>query len=311
MDGFINVLKPPGMTSHDVVYFIRRVTGIKKCGHTGTLDPGAAGVLPVGLGKATRLSRFVTEGDKSYRAELTLGLSTTSQDAYGELLESHNAANIKPEDFQHVTAQFLGQITQVPPMASAIKVGGKRLYQLEREGQTVEVPARNVTIYDLQVVNSWEWQRPNPRVLFDVTCSKGTYVRTLCSDIGKALGCGAYMSFLLRTRVGDFRIEEALTLEEIKSLCDENKIASALVPMSQSVGQMTLVEINSSALKSVSSGATLYPRGIQKTSKDIAEGELVRVEYCGKLLGIYLGAKDYHEDKERIVLKPEVVFQTK
>ncbi|RYD06809.1 hypothetical protein N752_02420 [Desulforamulus aquiferis] len=111
-------------------------------------------------------------------AELTLGLSTTSQDAYGELLESHNAANIKPEDFQHVTAQFLGQITQVPPMASAIKVGGKRLYQLEREGQTVEVPARNVTIYDLQVVNSWEWQRPNPRVLFDVTCSKGTYVRT-------------------------------------------------------------------------------------------------------------------------------------
>ncbi|WP_238473064.1 tRNA pseudouridine(55) synthase TruB [Desulforamulus profundi] len=230
MDGILNVLKPPGMTSHDVVAFVRRVTGNKKCGHTGTLDPGAAGVLPVCLGKATKLARFVTEGDKTYRGEITLGIATSTQDAFGDILAYQDASRVTLEQFKEVIPSFLGSIEQVPPMASAIKVQGQRLYELERQGKTVEVPTRVVTIYDLKIIDSWDWQTPHPRILFDCTCSKGTYVRTLCSDIGQALGCGAYMSFLLRSRVGAFGLESTVTLETLAKLARKNNVRKLPYP---------------------------------------------------------------------------------
>lgn len=306
VDGILNVLKPPGMTSHDVVYFVRRVTGVKKCGHTGTLDPGAAGVLPICIGRATRLARFVTEGDKIYRGELTLGITTHSQDAFGEVLETQDASNCSCEQLEAAMAGFIGEIQQTPPMASAIKVNGKRLYQLDREGKSVEVPTRTVKIFDINMIKSWDWHKPNPRVLFDVKCSKGTYVRTLCADIGKVMGCGAYMSFLLRSRVGNFDIGDALTLEEIASLAERKQLEQALLPMPQAVSHLTCIEILPSAKKAVSSGATLYPAGIRSLTKEICSGDLVRIQLDDQLLAIYKACDD--PEGTRLIYKPDVVL---
>ncbi|MEG6521706.1 tRNA pseudouridine(55) synthase TruB [Desulfotomaculum sp. 1211_IL3151] len=308
MDGIINILKPPGMTSHDVVYFVRRATGIKKCGHTGTLDPGAAGVLPICLGRATRLARFITDGDKTYRAEATLGMETSTQDAFGNILNNRDASAINSERFNEVLKSFGGEITQTPPMASAIKVNGKKLYELEREGKIIEVPSRTVTIYEIKIMDSWDWGTPNPRVLFDVTCSKGTYVRTLCSDMGKALGCGAYMSFLLRSRVAAFGLHNSFTLEEIEIMSRENKLIDAVIPMTKAVEHLPMVEIHPTANKSVCSGATLYPSGIRSGLEALNPNDLVRVQLDNRLLGIYKAAIDRKDDAERIILRPEVVF---
>lgn len=308
MDGIVNVLKPPGMTSHDVVYFIRKVTGIKKCGHTGTLDPGAAGVLPLCLGKATRLARFVTEGDKTYRGELTLGINTTSMDAFGEKIDQKDASKIFPEQITELFGSLIGSMEQTPPMASAIKVNGKRLYQLERSGQSVEVPSRKITIYDLRMIASWGWQTPNPRVIFDVTCSKGTYVRTLCSDIGKALGSGAYMSFLLRSQVGSFSLEDSYTLEELSAFMESDQIKNAMIPMERAVNNLPIIEIHSTALKSINSGAVLFPAGISNRSREICENELVQVQYNQRLQGIYRAVAEHQERAERQIFKPEVVL---
>ncbi|MCL5289946.1 MAG: tRNA pseudouridine(55) synthase TruB [Bacillota bacterium] len=308
MDGILNVLKPPGMTSHDVVAYVRRVTGHKKCGHTGTLDPGAAGVLPICLGKATKLARFVVEGDKTYRGELTLGITTSSQDAFGEILACQDASGVTPAQLMEILPSFVGNIQQIPPMTSAIKVKGQRLYELERQGKRVEVPTRVVTIYELKIIDSWDWQTPHPRILFDVTCSKGTYVRTLCSDIGKALGCGAYMSFLLRTRVAAFGLESSVTLDALAGSAGEEGCPEALIPMLQAVQHLPAVEIQPSAQKSVTSGATLYPSGIRQKSADTAPGDLVRVQIGQDLLGIFQAVQEEQPEGARLIYKPEVVF---
>jgi tRNA pseudouridine55 synthase len=213
MDGILNLLKPPGMTSHDVVSVVRRALGIKKVGHTGTLDPGVAGVLPICVGRATRLAEFIAGEDKAYRAEITFGVTTDTQDSFGELTGEADAAFLTRGDIAYTLTKFQGQIMQIPPMVSAVKVDGKRLYELAREGLEVERAARPVTIHKLQLLDF----RPGPRpvAFVDVVCSKGTYIRTLAYDIGKALGVGAHMSYLVRTRSGPFTLEDAATLEEL------------------------------------------------------------------------------------------------
>lgn len=209
--GFINVLKPTGMTSHDVVSFIRRTYGLKKVGHAGTLDPAAAGVLPIALGSATRLIEYITDADKGYRAELTFGYKTDSGDDMGEVIEQINNFKIpSQQEIDTVLKQFIGRIQQVPPMYSAIKVNGQKLYELARQGKSIEVPTRLVEISTIKMINN-----SGEKLLFDVTCSKGTYIRTLCMDIGAKLNLPATMSFLIRTRVGKFTLQEAVTLEEI------------------------------------------------------------------------------------------------
>lgn len=215
MDGLLNLIKPPGMTSHDVVAFVRRTLGVKKVGHTGTLDPGVAGVLPICVGRATRLAEYVAGEEKSYRAEVTFGLTTDTQDSFGQVLSQQDAAHLTRGDVAYQLPRFAGEIMQVPPMVSAVKIAGKRLYQLAREGREVEREARPVTIYRLQLLDF----RPGARAVafFDVTCSKGTYIRTLAADLGEALGVGAHLSHLVRTRSGPFRLEEAFTLEELAS----------------------------------------------------------------------------------------------
>lgn len=217
-DGVLPVLKPPGVTSHDVVAFARRLLGTKRVGHTGTLDPGAAGVLVLCVGRATRLVELLQADDKEYRAEMVLGVSTDSHDAFGKIVSTCPEGTVAREKLDEVVARFAGEIEQIPPMTSAIRHRGRHLYELARQGIEVPRPARRVRIGRLQVVRI-EPDGPvlpaGTRVLLDIECSKGTYVRTLCHQLGQALGVGAYMSFLLRTRCGMFGLEAARTMEEL------------------------------------------------------------------------------------------------
>lgn len=209
--GIINVLKPPGMTSHDVVSFIRRTYGLKKVGHAGTLDPAAAGILPVFLGQATRLIEYTTDRDKAYRVELSFGYATDTGDDTGVVVKQEPTDRLPSAgELFNLLQSFVGSIDQIPPMHSAIKVAGKKLYELAREGIEIERQPRRVEIKAIRPL-----KYDSPVLLFDVECSKGTYIRSLCLDIGERVGCPATMSFLVRTRVGEFDLSNAFTLEEI------------------------------------------------------------------------------------------------
>ena len=213
MDGFINVLKPTGLSSHDVVDIVRRIFKQKRVGHAGTLDPAAAGILPIALGRAARLVEYMEGADKSYRAEIAFGYATDTGDVYGEVIESvENPVLPSEEELRSVLGRFVGVITQTPPAYSAIKVGGQRAYDLARQGAAVEMRARTVMIHRLELVCM---DAAHARILVDVDCAKGTYIRSLCTDIGAALGLPATMRFLLRTRVGGFVLADSYTLEEL------------------------------------------------------------------------------------------------
>ena len=206
LNGIINVYKEAGFTSHDVVAKMRGICGQKKIGHTGTLDPAATGVLPVCLGSGTRLCDMLTEKDKEYVAVLLLGMTTDTQDTTGTVL-SRKEVNASEEEVAEAVTSFVGDYDQVPPMYSALKVNGKKLYELARAGKEVEREARRVRIEEIEILHM-----ELPRVTMRVVCSKGTYIRTLCADIGNKLCCGGTMESLQRTRVGIFKLEEALTL---------------------------------------------------------------------------------------------------
>ena len=213
MDGFINVLKPTGLSSHDVIDIVRRIFNQKRVGHAGTLDPAAAGILPVALGRAARLVEYMEGADKSYRAEIAFGYATDTGDVYGEVIERvENPMLPSEEELRSVLGKFVGEIEQTPPAYSAIKVGGQRAYDLARQGAAVEMRARTVTIHRLELVCM---DAAHARILVDVDCAKGTYIRSLCTDIGTALGLPATMRFLLRTRVGGFMLADSYTLEEL------------------------------------------------------------------------------------------------
>lgn len=213
MDGFINVLKPTGLSSHDVIDIVRRIFKQKRVGHAGTLDPAAAGILPVALGRAARLVEYMEGADKSYRAEIAFGYATDTGDVYGEVVESvENPMLPSEEELRRVLGQFVGEIEQLPPAYSAIKVGGQRAYDLARQGAEVEIKARTVRIDRLELLRV---DAARARILLDVDCAKGTYIRSLCADIGAAMGLPATMRFLLRTRVGGFTLDDSYTLEEL------------------------------------------------------------------------------------------------
>ena len=210
LNGFINFLKPPGMTSHDVVASLRRLFNQKSIGHLGTLDPGAGGCLPIAIGNATKLIRYITEKNKSYRAEMLFGMESNTGDLFGEISDWANPRIPDLSRLNEIIESFKGEIEQVPPMASSIKVGGKKLYEYFRKGIDVEIPKRKVSIFSLDVMDY-----NYPRLIVDVSCSEGTYIRTLCQDIGAKAGCGAVMSFLVRTESAGFKIENSITYDEI------------------------------------------------------------------------------------------------
>ncbi|KUO66052.1 MAG: pseudouridine synthase [Gracilibacter sp. BRH_c7a] len=213
MNGIVNILKPIGMTSTDVVRWVERRTKGSKVGHIGTLDPGAAGVLPICLGKATRLAEYYTSQKKYYRAEITLGIATDTQDGFGEEI-SKIVPDVSKHDFEVALNKLIGDVEQLPPMFSAVRKNGRHLYEYARKGIEVERKKRLITIYSMELVNWYE--DTFPKAIFDIECSKGTYVRTICDDLGQALGCGGHMSFLLRTRSGPFKLQDSKTLEEIE-----------------------------------------------------------------------------------------------
>ncbi len=255
MDGVLNVLKPAGMTSHDVVDVLRRLTGQRRVGHTGTLDPGAAGVLVLVVGRATRIAEFLTEADKAYRAELTFGVATDSGDAFGAVTGMAEASAVTEEHLRDVLPQFVGAIEQVPPMVSAVKVGGVRLYERARRGEQVEVAPRPVRIHAVTLVRFWPGVRP--RAMVDVECSKGTYVRALARDIGAALGVGAHASFMLRRAVGRFRLEESRTLEELSVLREEGRLAAILLSMDEALADLPAVDLQPGQRTAVIDGSAL------------------------------------------------------
>lgn len=278
--GVINVLKPPGMTSHDVVNFIRRTLKIKKAGHTGTLDPGVAGVLPVCIGKATKIIEYMSDDKKYYRAELTLGRITDTQDGFGETIAESDASDI---DFNKVTDainSLKGEIEQVPPMVSALKFQGRKLYELAREGIEIERKPRKVHIFETRILKCQDFGTPNPKVLFDVCCSKGTYVRTICHDLGNALGCGGYMSFLVRTGTGMFHIKEALTIEEITEMAQANRINEFIIPINE-VLSLKPVLVYDNVAKSVSHGNRVYSAGIVTMPDSLEENQIVKLVNTG------------------------------
>lgn len=219
MDGILIIRKEKGYTSHDVVAKLRGILHMKKIGHTGTLDPEAEGVLPVALGKATRLVEMLTEKEKTYEALLHLGIETDTQDMTGTILARREVC-VTEDAVKQVILSFLGDQMQIPPMYSALKVGGKKLYELAREGREIERPARPVHFSSIEIL-----EMNLPCVRFSVTCSKGTYIRTLCHDIGKKLGCGGCMEALIRTRSGSFGIEESVTLAQVQEAAEEGRVS--------------------------------------------------------------------------------------
>lgn len=266
MNGIINVLKPPGMTSFDVVAYLRKLLQIKKIGHTGTLDPGTAGVLPICIGNATKAIEYLTDKCKEYRAELTLGVTTDTQDSTGRVIRTSEVLPERERILETISS-FKGKQMQVPPMYSAVSIGGVRLYKLARSGVEVERPPREIEIYSINIINIIQ----NRKVIFDVKCSKGTYVRTLCHDIGEKLGCGGHMSFLLRTAAGNFKLHDAVTLEEIKRKRDENKINEIIMPTESALTQFGSVKLNGADQKKLINGAYV------QITEDMVDDEIIRV----------------------------------
>jgi len=319
MDGFVNLLKPPGMTSHDGVAFARRLFGQQRIGHAGTLDPGAAGVLPLCLGRATRLADVILGMPKAYRAEMTLGVATDTHDSFGDTIRVETEFSVSPATLGEVCSRFVGVYEQVPPMTSARRYQGRRLYELAREGQVVPREARPVTVYSIHVARIVP-DDPfgltfGARVFLDVECSRGTYVRTLCHDIGEALGCGAHMSFLIRTRVGPFRIDDALTCEQLEAMAAEGRLAEAVLPPTVGVEHLPAVTLDADGARRFSNGNPIAAHpgaaGARFASAEVkahwtfGDDERVRVHGPdGRLIG--LGR--WEADRGRRWLHPERVL---
>lgn len=295
MDGIINILKPPGMTSHDVVSLVRKKANMKKVGHTGTLDPNAAGVLPICLGQGTKISQFLLDSHKKYRAELTLGIETDTQDRYGTII-NQKEVTVTSEEVINVINGFVGTYDQVPPMYSALKRGGKKLYELAREGIEVERKPRRVHIFQIDIL-----KLEGNRVLFDVTCSKGTYIRTLCKDIGDRLGCGGMMSFLLRTATGNFQLTTAISIDELK---EHVNIEEVLFPIDYPLEQIPAVVLKTTAEKAALNGNRVYNRDWKNQYTQYTEGSLVKV-YLEEL---FIGLATIQKENEYYYLKFSRLF---
>lgn len=284
VSGVLVIDKPAGMTSHDCVARIRRLYGTRKVGHTGTLDPEVTGVLPICLGHATRLVEYLQELPKRYDVVMRIGYTTTTEDATGEMVEKQevDTASITEERVKAVFQQFLGEIEQVPPMFSAVKVNGKRLYDLAREGTVVERQARKVTIYDL-VLHEVCVEQGMVDVYFTCTCSKGTYMRTLCVDLGRALGYPAHMKLLRRIKSGPFTEQDAIPLATLEELAAHGgDLSQPMLSIREAVSFLPFVQVKPERVKAVLNG---LPTGLPAV--DAKEGSLICLFSGEQLLGIH------------------------
>lgn len=295
INGIVIIHKEAGYTSHDVVAKMRGICGQKKIGHTGTLDPEAVGVLPVCLGSATKLCDMLTDREKEYVAELLLGVETDTQDTTGQILAEHSVT-VSEEDVRRVCAGFIGEYAQIPPMYSALKVNGKKLYELARAGKEVERKARPVAIRELEIIEC-----RLPVVVFRVVCSKGTYVRTLCADIGDKLGCGGTMQRLTRTRAGGFRLEDAVTLAQLQQKKEEGKLSETVLPVDSVFTDCPALHVCEKYLKLLENGNFI---AVEQTEERMVypAGEWVRV--YGK--GAFHGRNEFREGS--VFREPEEEF---
>lgn len=297
ISGIVNVYKETGYTSHDVVARLRGIFAQKRIGHTGTLDPNAEGVLPVCLGKATKVCELITEKEKEYECILHLGKCTDTQDASGRLLRLR-PVETNTAEVAAVIRSFIGSYDQIPPMYSALKVKGKKLYQLARQGIEIERQPRTVTIDDIRISKI-----ELPEVTMTVSCSKGTYIRTLCHDIGERLCCGAYMSYLKRTKAAGFTIDKSFTIGQIEKMVQEKRMQQFLLPIDTIFQNKKKFYVNKEAEKGLYNGNRLFPNAFARQSFDLEEEETVCVyDHEKRFAGIYIWQ---NEKKE---LKPFKLF---
>lgn len=284
MEGILPLLKPKGMTSHDCVWKIRKLYQTKKVGHTGTLDPDVTGVLPICIGRATKIAEYITDAGKSYEGEVTIGFSTTTEDSSGDVVEKvEGLKTFSRKQVEEVLRSFKGEIEQTPPMYSAVKVNGKKLYEYARAGIEVERPSRQVTIYEIELLDDREeWVGETVSFRFRVKCSKGTYIRTLAVMIGEQLGYPAHMSDLIRTQSSSFTLEDCFSLEQLEELELEERVL-LLRPLEEGLLHLPKLDINDKVAEKVINGVALP----KPDDFSIEIGEPFVLNYKGMALAIY------------------------
>ncbi len=306
--GVLNINKPSGMTSHDVVDCVRRIVGMQRVGHTGTLDPQATGVLPVCVGRATRIAQYLTQAEKEYLMTLRLGVTTDTLDAAGKETGRVSDLSVRREDVEAILPRFVGKIQQVPPLYSAKKHQGERLYRLARRGETVEREPVTVTIVALEFLG---FELPDVRL--KATCSKGTYARSLCDDIGRALGCGGHLYTLCRTRAGRFALEGSVTLEGLEERVRAGRLGEVLMPISEALAHLPGARVAPEAGPLILHGNAITAGMVAQFPSDVARGTLVRVlGFRRQLLSLAESAVASEEfgacEATRVVLTPVRVF---
>ena len=299
INGIINVYKEKGFTSHDVVAKLRGIAGQKKIGHTGTLDPDAEGVLPVCLGRATKVCDLLTDKDKVYEAVMLLGKTTDTQDTSGEVLKESDTSSLTEEEVVKAIKSFEGEYDQLPPMYSALKVNGRKLYELAREGKVVERKTRKVTIFGIEIK-----EIDLPRVRMEVHCSKGTYIRTLCNDIGDMLNTGGCMEKLLRTKVSRFELKDSYRLSDIQKLKDEGKLLDIVLPVDDVFVSYPKVVLNNVQVKLAYNGNSIPYHLLSQENGD----KIRAYDDKGNFIGLYVREDRRKSYKlEKMFLDPEAL----
>jgi tRNA pseudouridine55 synthase len=306
--GVLNINKPAGMTSHDVVDAVRKILGVRRVGHTGTLDPQATGVLPLCVGRATRIAQYLTQADKEYVMTLRLGITTDTLDATGKETTRVEEVRVGREELLAVLARFVGEIRQVPPLFSAKKYHGERLYRLARRGEQVERQPVTVRIHALELL-----EFAPPFATLRMSCSKGTYARSLCDDIGRALGCGGHLHTLTRTRSGRFNMEGILTLEELERRVREGRLHEVLIPVADALAHLPAARVAPEAGRLILHGNDLTAAVVVQFPAGVSRGTLVRVlGYRKQLLSLAettVASPEFStSEPTRAVLHPVRVF---
>lgn len=299
MNGILPLWKERGMTSHDCVFQLRKILKTKKVGHTGTLDPGVEGVLPICIGQATRIAEYLTDAGKVYEAVVSIGKTTTTEDAEGETVDQDlSFKKISRQQLLETLESLTGVIEQTPPMYSAVKVNGKKLYEYARKGEVVERPTRKVTIYSLQLLDDEE-RFEGEEITFHIriACSKGTYIRTLAVQIGKKLGYPAHMASLVRTASGTFQKENCVTLQQVQEMMKEETIDQVILPVEYAISTYPFIEVDESNEKQILNGQVLPKHALLK------ENDKIVYSMNGKALAVYVE----HPTKEGF-MKPEKMF---
>lgn len=283
------------MTSHDCVFKVRKLVRMKKVGHTGTLDPDVSGVLPICLGRATKIVEYVTAANKTYEGEVKIGFSTTTEDASGEMVEEKRVdRDITKDEVLKVLHSLTGEIVQTPPMYSAVKVNGKRLYEYARQGMVIERPSRKITIHNLELLSDIDQTYNTVSFRFRVTCSKGTYVRTLAVQIGEKLGYPSHMSDLIRTSSGEFKLQQCMTLEELEIMVKNERIQEHLLSIEDALSHLPKLIINDKVAEKVKNGSVLP---VPEELNQIQVGEPIATLHNGDILAIY----QRHPEKTNLI----------